>query len=534
MHWIALPLPWHDESAAPPGTGAEMGAAADAAALSAAAGWWALRFTPRVALVDGEAVLLEVSTTERLWGGREALLALVLQAWADASARGTGDAAANAPARSAEQQAPASESATAQPPCASPSTPPCSPAVWGAGPTALVAQARLRIALAGRPCPPQGRAERLPLHTLTALRPHVASLERMGCRTWGALRALPRAGVARRLGAGVLQVLDQALGDSPEAHAWLQLPEQFVLTTELPALAASADALLWSASRCLTALQAWLQARQQGVLALELAWRHDLRRIDGVALPPTQALQVRTAQATYDLAHLRRLLAENLARTTLAAPVNQITLRLLESAPLPHRSASLLPPGEVGGRGLANPGSADPAGAPGEALHQLLERLSARLGASQVVAPVLQADHRPERMQQWRPAAEVLGSPARSAAPRAAGGAPQCNALDAPLLPTWLLNPPRRLAVQGNRPCHHGLLRLLAGPHRLEAGWWSAADEAVDPADPCAALALRDYFVAHNDVAGLVWVFRERLAPSPAGGQAAPRPHRWFLHGIFG
>jgi len=537
MHWIALPWPWRDESAALPGAGAAMGTLADAAALSAAAGWWALRFTPRVALADGETVLLEVSTTERLWGGREALLALVLQAWVDAStasARGAEDAAAKAPARSVESQALASESATAQPPRTSPGGPPCASAVWGTGSTALVAQARLRMALAGRPCPPQGRAERLPLHTLTALRPHVASLERMGCRTWGALRALPRAGVARRLGAGVLQVLDQALGDAPEAHAWLQLPEQFVLTTELPALAASADALLWSASRCLTALQAWLQARQQGVLALELVWRHDLRRIDGVALPPTQALQVRTAQATYDLAHLRRLLAENLARTTLAAPVNQITLRLLESAPLPHRSASLLPPGEVGGRGLANPGSADPAGAPGEALHQLLERLSARLGAGQVVAPVLLADHRPERMQQWRPAAEVLGSPARSAAPHAAGGAPQCNAPDAPLLPTWLLNPPRRLAVQGNRPCHHGLLRLLAGPHRLEAGWWSAADEAVDPADPCAALALRDYFVAHNDVAGLVWVFRERLAPSPAGGQAVPRPHRWFLHGIFG
>ena len=150
----------------------------------------------------------------------------------------------------------------------------------------------------------------LPLHTLTALRPHVASLERMGCRTWGALRALPRAGLARRLGAGVLRVLDQALGEAPEAHAWLELPEQFALTAELPALATSADALLWSAHRCLTALQGWLQARQQGALALELAWRHDLRRIDGVVIAPTQALQVRTAKATQDMAHLRRLLAE--------------------------------------------------------------------------------------------------------------------------------------------------------------------------------------------------------------------------------
>ncbi len=524
MHWIALPLPWSDEPAALPGTG--MGTDKSAGALQAAAGWWALRFTPRVALADGEAVLLEVSTTERLWGGRVALQPLVRQACSEAAARCEGEGAAPPRVRSAEGLAPSCGQ--------TPALPLHAPAVWGTGPTALVAHARLRMAWAGRHCPPQGGVESLPLHTLTALRPHVASLERMGCRTWGKLRALPRAGVARRLGAGVLQVLDQALGDAPEAHAWLQLPEQFVLTTELPALAASADALLWSASRSLTALQAWLQARQQGVLALELVWRHDLRRIDGVMLPPTQALQVRTAQATHDLAHLRRLLAENLARTKLAAPVHQITLRLLESAPLPHRSASLLPPGQVGGRDPTSHGSTDPVGTPGEALHQLLERLSARLGADHVVAPVLLADHRPERMQQWRPAAEWLGTPARSAGPHAGGRVPQFIAPDAPLLPTWLLNPPRQLAVQGNRPCHHGLLRLLAGPHRLEAGWWSAMDDAVDPARPCADLALRDYFVAHNDVAGLVWVFRERLAPALDGTPAVARPHRWFLHGIFG
>lgn len=516
MHWIALPLPWRDEPAASPAdTGAGAAAEAVAAPPGPAAGWWALRFTPRVALADGDTVLLEVSITERLWGGRDALLALVLQAWAEA-ARGQG----------ALPQAPGM-----RPP-------------WGSGPTALVAQAWLRMALAGHaPRGQQGQGGRpeqqglavhtLPLHTLTALRPHVASLERMGCRTWGALRALPRAGLARRLGAGVLRVLDQALGDAPEAHAWLELPEQFALATELPALATSADALLWSAHRCLTALQGWLQARQQGALALELAWRHDLRRIDGVAIAPTQALQVRTAQATQDMAHLRRLLSENLARTALAAPANHITLRLLESAPLPHRSASLLPPGNHGG---GCPGSASEPAPPGEDLHQLLERLSARLGPEQVQAPVLLADHRPEHMQQWRPAAQVLGRPPARRAAASAGGAEAAldASPDALLLPPWLLNPPQRLAVQGNRPCHHGLLRLLAGPHRFEAGWWSAGDGgADDPTHPGTGLALRDYFVAHNAVAGLVWVFRERLAPPPDGAQGLARPPRWFLHGVF-
>lgn len=483
MHWIALPLPF--------GAGDVKADAPAALANADAAGWWALRFTPRVALADGEAVLLEVSSTERLWGGRDALLAQVCAAWSQAAAPAVPVDGAGEGER----------------------------LVWGCGPTALVAQAFLRMALAGRALPAQGPPG-LPLHTLTALRPHVASLERMGCRTWGALQALPRAGVARRFGATALRVLDQALGHAPEAHRWLTLPEQFALAAELPALAESADALLWSASRCLAVLHGWLQVRQQGALGLELTWRHDLRRIDGVAIAPTQALQVRTAQATQDMAHLRRLLSENLARTTLAAPANHITLRLLESAPLPHRSTSLLPPdGRQDG---------------GEALHQLLERLSARLGADRVQAPVLQADHRPECMQQWRPAAEVLGGGKGGAAAAITGA----HAPDAALWPTWLLRTPRRLPMQGHRPCHHGLLRLLAGPHRFEAGWWSCADEpfaSTDPAPSCPGLALRDYFVAHNEVAGLVWVFRERLAPAGEGGSAGlQRPHRWFLHGVFG
>ena len=473
MRWIALPWPRPDEGPAP---GAE----------AAAAGWWALRFTPRVALVDGEAVLLEVASTERLWGGRDALRAQVLQAWAQAADTDVKD-----------------------------------PAPCGCGPTSLAALAFLRAARVGRGAR-IARMQDLPVHTLTAWRPHAASLERMGCRTWGALRALPRAGLSRRFGAAALQALDQALGDAPEAHDWLALPEQFALSAELPALAESADALLWSAGRCLAALRGWLQARQRGALGLELAWRHDLRRVDGVAVPPTQALRVRTAQATQDVAHLRRLLAEHLARTTLAAPARQITLRLLESAPLPHRSASLLPPDDRGG----------PAEAPGEALHQLLERLSARLGAGSVQAPLLRADHRPECMQQWRPAAELL-LPGRAPATDLAADRIGPHAPDAALWPTWLLRPPRRLALQGHHPCHHGPLRLLAGPHRFEAGWWCAGEDSPD--DP--GLAQRDYFVAHNAAAGLVWVFRERVAPAEgeATGEAeAAGRHRWFLHGLFG
>lgn len=347
-----------------------------------AQGWWALRFTPCVTLLD-EALLLEVDSVERLWGGRAALQALL------------------------RNQAPAAaqENAADQ--------------AWATGPTALQALALLRLQRMGR-SPPQRLPHDLPIATLTALRPHVAALQHLGCRSWGDLRALPRAGLARRFGAACLLALDQAWGDAPHGLIWITLPERFALELELPALVESAPALLMAGQRLLDALQGWLRARQQGVLALELAWRHDLRRVDGVDLPPWQSLELRTAEPLQAMAHLRRLLAERLAHQRLAAPVNRLALRSLQTAPLAQASASLLPPA--------------PDEARGEPWHQLIERLSARLGPASLQVARLHADHRPERMQHWHPAI-TPPSPAQDEAADSPAG----------LWPPWLVRPPQPL-----------------------------------------------------------------------------------------
>ena len=56
-----------------------------------------------------------------------------------------------------------------------------------------------------------------------------------------------------------------------------------------------------------------------------------------------------------------------------------------------------------------------------------------------------------------------------------------------------------------------GELRLLAGPERIESGWWDGAD------------VQRDYYVASDTHGARLWIYRE-----------CERPRRWFLHGIFG
>lgn len=452
MHWIALrPAP---DAAAPPEP-----ALAD---VHTAQAWWALRFTPLVARVE-DALVLEVSGSERLFGGRRALLQQIF-----------------------EQNQPLAHVEYAQ------------------GATSLIALGRLWSAQEVAP-------ERLSVHVLAAARPHLPTLARLGVRRWGELRALPRGGLVRRFGAALVDALDRAWGQRPEVYPWLTLPEVFDAPLELAASVESAPALLFGARRLLAQLLVWLRARQRGVLALELLWDLDARRsntrhVDAHHTGGQQGrLALRTAQATQDMAHLQRLLGEQLARVTLPAPVLYLRLRSLQTQPLAGESHSLLPEDVR----------------KGDSLHQTLERLAARLGAAQVQCVRPLADHRPECMQQWAPwqvdgrmqgaiksgAGEVHSTWARGQ--NDAKLHPQAS-----LWPAWLLPAPQRLPVRAQCPQYQGPLTLLVGPQRLEAGWLDAAP------------VLRDYYIARSPQAGLVWVYRERLQ---AGEDSA-----WFLHGLYG
>jgi protein ImuB len=155
-----------------------------------------------------------------------------------------------------------------------------------------------------------------------------------------------------------------------------------------------------------------------------------------------------------------------------------------------------------------------------EGLTRLVERLQARLGADGVQRLTLLADHRPERAMAWQPAqAGPQPANARPAAAQPSHAAPPLRPHTAAALtrPLWLLREPLPLHEQGSRPWFDGApLQLLAGPERIESGWWDGA------------LAARDYFIARASDGALVWVFRARLPLTTAEGAG------WFLQGRFG
>lgn len=409
---------------------------------------WALQFTPRVALAD-EAVLMELDASTRLFGGRRALRDRVVLEAVDLGVTAV---------------------------------------AWAS--TSLAAQALARCGIEnGFRKPLALLLDALPMETLTAVWPHRPILARLGCKTLGDIRRLPRGGISRRFDKDLLTAIDRAYGLQPEVHCWVALPETFSARLELMSRVEMAPALLLGARRLLLQLCGWLAARHAGTTAFTLRWAHDAMRSRDAG--DGGALTIRTAQATREIEHLCRLLAEHLAKVQLLAPVGDLELVADEVVSMAVATASFLP---------------DPAQA-GESLQLVLERMAARLGPERVLRPVLTEDHRLEWMQMWQPAPQPL--PRQAAEPAAM---PQ---------PTWLLPQPLKLATRGHRPMYQGVLLLLTGPHRVEGGWWHRMGQGEQATT---GQVQRDYWVALSEHAGVLWVFQERLASDETA---------WYLHGVF-
>lgn len=279
--------------------------------------------------------------------------------------------------------------------------------------------------------------------------------------------ALPRSGFAQRFGPEALAILDRLAGRVPDPRVPHEPPARYRARLELPAEAEGVEAILFPLRRLLAEMEGTLRGRGAGVQGLDLVLEHTGRRSTRLGL----AFATPEREADFILAIAR----ERLARTELPAPTVALRLvadRLQSCTP---REMSWLAGREEKAVSRA----------------RLIERLSARLGNPRVFGIALADDHRPERG--WRPS-----SPA------------PCPAWDGGARPAWLLNRPQRLVAGEAGPSLQGRLDLVAGPERIETGWWDG--EPVS----------REYFVAANPNGETFWIYRE-----------CREPGAWYLHGIF-
>jgi protein ImuB len=340
----------------------------------------------------------------------------------------------------------------------------------GVAPTPLGARllARARIA---RPAPDlpglRGLVQDLPLDRLPLDDKVLASLSGMGLRLIGEVLGLPRAGLARRLGPAFVADIDRLLGRRADPRQAYRPPPLFERRLDLAAETADREALRFPARRLLTELCGFLAAREAGTQALDWTLHHHRQA-------PTR-LAMNLSAPSRDPAHLLDLLRQRLERLALDHAVEAVALRVTDIRPLPPAGPRL--------DGERRP--------PGEDWPLLVERLRARLGDEAVQGLQCRADHRPERA--WAACPPGGGGPAPAYPPR----------------PLWLLPEPRPISRDG-APWLEERLRLIAGPERIESGWWDGADTR------------RDYFVACDGAHARYWIFRERDGA-----------RRWFLHGLF-
>jgi protein ImuB len=307
----------------------------------------------------------------------------------------------------------------------------------------------------------------VPLAALELASPLARRIEGFGLRRVGDLLALPRVGLGARLGKAFLVDLARAMGEVADPQVFFVFPERFEQGLELPAPVDAAPVLLFAARRLVAALVGWLATRNTAVREIE--WLIDHGHGMATTLPLAFSVPV------YQAVRIERVLKERLDALVLSAPALVLRLCVRRIEPRDARSQVLF----------------DGAGQQHEALAELMDRLVARLGPQALQGLACHADHRPELASRIG-----TGKPAAAAA--------------LPPRPLWLVEPPEALREVQGRPQRSGALSLLAGPERIEAGWWDGGD------------ARRDYFVAIDGAGRWLWIFRD---PRPPGG--------WFLHGWF-
>ena len=433
--------------------------AADAVLLDAVADW-AERYTPFVALDPPHGLMLDITGCAHLFGGEHAL-ATDLAGRLHANGFSASAAVADTPG---------------------------------------AASAAARIA-AGAIVPPGGARAMLaplPLAALRLDRETVSAMDRVGLKRIGQILDAPRAPLAARFGARLIQRLDQALGREEEAISPRRPAPALIAERRFAEPITGEDDIAATLASLAAALAGSLEARGAGARAYELA----LFRVDGVV----SRLAVATSRPVREPKLVLDLFREKFAGLAeeIDAGFGFDMIRL--SVPMSADSA----PAQIDLVG-------DPAGETD--LGGLIDRIGARLGADRVSRVIPADSHIPERAVHHA----GDGGPAGEPADRLPSSA---LSPDEPVTrPLRLFARPEPVEataeVPDGPPVHFRWRRALyriaraEGPERIAPEWWR--DDALT----------RDYFRVEDAAGHRFWLFREGLY-----GRETMAP-RWYLHGVF-
>lgn len=304
---------------------------------------------------------------------------------------------------------------------------------------------------------------RIPVERAGFARDVAEAFWRMGLRQLRQVRSLPRDTLARRFPPAVLQHLDRLYGEVEAPLPLYRPPDRFEARIEFEQEVESSTRLLFPLRRLTGDLAAFLLARDGGVQRFVLRLEHE-------RVPPTD-VRVGLLAAEREAAMLFELARGRLEQASVPAPVRSLEVIADDLPPFVPAAADLFD---------ARAQQAMP-------WPQLRERLRARLGDRAVQGLGWRAEHRPEFS--------------------VTDGAHRPAPLPPLPRPGWLL----RHAI----PWRDRRVRVLAGPERIEAGWWDGRD------------VRRDYYLVETRDGQRAWVYCEAGAAPPGIGEAVML-HGWF------
>ena len=299
----------------------------------------------------------------------------------------------------------------------------------------------------------------------------LGKLQTLGIYSIGQCLQLPCDGFIRRFGQPLRLELDKALGTAADPRRCFEPPDTFASRLEFGFELNDAMMLLFPLKRLLQEFEGFLRARGAGVHEWQLLLEHMNHGrsciVIGVATPE------RSGERFLLLAR------EKLALLKMTAAVLALGIAADKLLEFDEHNRSLIP--DANSRAIG--------------WDQLIDKLVTRLSSDKVFRLRALDDHRPE--QAWQCSEATMAK------------LPSAPALTIPR-PLWLLRTPRPLSSDDGTPRCQGPLHFLAGPERIESGWWD--DHS----------AHRDYYVARNRRGETLWIYREHQGSK-----------HWFLHGVF-
>ncbi len=365
----------------------------------------------------------------------------------------------------------------------------------------------------------------LPLAALGLDAKTVADMARAGLRRIGDVAFRPRAPITARFGALPVARLDEVRGATRVSIAPRFPPPDFVAERRFASPVQTVEAIELSLRKLADDLVVLLERRAKGARRVELS----LYRVDGAV----RRIAVGASRPLNEARALVRLFAEKLASPQEDAidagfGVDLMRLACLTAEPLAPSQ------GEI-----ERAYEAERA----RALADLVDRLSARLGARAVMRRDLVEAHLPELAEAAAPAiagerrrggegsASLLRRPFAGEGggrpPDFDPGAPDEGHAGAPARPLRLFVRPEPIEalaeVPDGPPLRFRWRRVLhdvaaiEGPERIAPPWWRRDGGPT-----------RDYFRAEDAQGRRFWLYREGL-----WGRETQRA-KWFVHGVFG